>query len=155
DGLKDLPQDRIMAVVRGKEGDFYDGNLVKANVEIIKALRGWEGIDTNTRPELTFKDNGTVDVHYEVTVRGPARVGQLIVIGNKTTRQNVILRQVPLYPGQILTYPDLRIAENNLRRLNIFENDQEKGIQPKVEVLDPDGPNPYKDILVTVEETRT
>src|SRR5262249_51923866 len=114
DGLKDLPQDKVMAVMRGKEGEYYDEKLQKTNLEIIKALPGWEGVDANARRELTFKENGEVDVRIEVNERQPARVGQIIIIGNKTTRQNVILRQVPLYPGQILTYPDLRIAENNL-----------------------------------------
>jgi hypothetical protein len=45
--------------------------------------------------------------------------------------------------------------EARLARLNIFEMDQEDEIPRTVEVLDPDGPNPIKDILVTVEETKT
>src|SRR5262249_1481438 len=64
-------------------------------------------------------------------------------------------RQIPIYPGQVLTYPDLRVAERNLQRLSIFQFDPEKGIRPSVEVLDPEGPNRVKDILVNVQEDRT
>jgi len=155
DGPKDVPKDRLMAAVRGKNGEFYDGNLMQANVEALKALRGYDGIETTVRKELLYKENGVVDVRYEMQERPPARVGEIIVVGNDVTRQNVILRQVPLYPGQILTYPDLRVGERNLARLNIFEANQEQGVRPTIEVLDPDGPNPVKDILVSVQEAKT
>ena len=67
-----------------------------------------------------------------------------------TVRDNVILRQIPLYPGQTLTYPDLRLGEKNLARLNIFEMKPDQGIKPTLSVLDPDSPTEYKDILVRV-----
>ena len=155
DGPKDAPQDKIMAMVRGKNGEYFDGNLVQANMEAIKALRGYDGIETTVRKELLYKDNGVVDVRYEMQERPPNQVGQILIVGNDVTRQNVILRQVPLYPGQLLTFPDLKVGERNLARLNIFEADQEKGIRPTIEVLDPDGPNPVKDLLVTVQEAKT
>ncbi|OAI53537.1 hypothetical protein AYO44_15875 [Planctomycetaceae bacterium SCGC AG-212-F19] len=155
DGPNSIPLDQMNALMQGKEGDSYNHDIVKVNAELIKSFEGYRGKDTVVKPELTFKQTGEVDVRYEVVERQPATVGQIIIIGNRTTRQNVILRQIPVYPGQILSYPDLRVAEANLARLNIFEMDQEKGLRPTVEVLDPDGPNPIKDLLVTVEETRT
>jgi outer membrane protein assembly factor BamA len=62
---------------------------------------------------------------------------------------------VGLYPGQILTYPDLRIAERNLQRLNIFATGPDGSDRPTVTVLDPDSPNVLKDILVKVKEDNT
>jgi RNA polymerase sigma factor (sigma-70 family) len=82
----------------------------------------------------------------------PARVGQIIIVGNEKTSQNVILRQIKLRPGQVIDYPALRKAEKNLEALNRFIVDPKKGIRPTVTVVDPDGDNPYKDILVTVQE---
>jgi outer membrane protein assembly complex protein YaeT len=157
DGPKDIPRDRLMTYIdtRAKKGDYYSEDIIRASMNDMKDDQGFRGIDAAVHRELTFKDNGEVDVRYEMTERPAAKVGQIIIYGNKVTKQNVILRQIPLYPGQVLTYPDLRVAERNLARLNIFEADQEKGIRPTVEVLDPDGPNPIKDIAVHVEETRT
>ena len=78
------------------------------------------------------------------------RVGQIIDVGNSHTPMNVILRELAfagICPGQILTYPDLRIAERNLTRLGIFK-------KPTVTVVDnPNHPNrEFKDVLVTMQE---
>src|SRR5262249_26696577 len=65
-----------------------------------------------------------------------------------------ILRQIPVYPGQVLSYPDLRLGEKNLARLGIFEANQE-GVHPTITVLDPESDTEYKDVLITVQETQT
>src|SRR5262249_45045982 len=82
---------------------------------------------------------------------------QIIIVGNDRTRQNVILRQVPLFPGQVLTYPDIKLAERNLARLGIFEASQDGAVRPTITVMDnpmmPD--SPFKDILINVQETST
>src|SRR5262249_51968459 len=121
----------------------------------IKDMYGNRGYGVQAREQVFYTSPGQIMVHYEVQERPPATVGQIIIVGNEVTRQNVILRQVPLFPGQILTYPDLRVAERNLARLNIFETNPETGVRPTVTVLDPDSDNPVKDVLVSVKETQT
>lgn len=74
----------------------------------------------------------------------PARVGQIIIIGNEKTSDKAILEQVPFFPGQILNYPDLRIAEQNLSRLKGLKSN------PKVTVIEAHGE--FRDIQITVEE---
>jgi outer membrane protein assembly factor BamA len=85
------------------------------------------------------------------------RVGQIFVTGNELTRQDVILQQVALYPGQILRQDDLRQAEEDLIRLDRFAVDTEKGIRPTLMVLENTGDptNPYRDILITIKEKET
>ncbi|MBY0527099.1 MAG: FecR domain-containing protein [Gemmataceae bacterium] len=97
-----------------------------------------------------YSTNEVADRSLRIVV--PMTGPQTIVVGNEVTRQNVILRQAPVYPGQILVYPDVRRGEANLSRLNIFERNAGRGIRPTIEVLDPD--NPVRDILVSVEDTR-
>jgi hypothetical protein len=70
----------------------------------------------------------------------PARVGQIIVVGNTRTEQSVILEQLQLYPGQVLTPAELRAAERRLERLNAT-----------VSAIDSEGSD-YKDILIRVRE---
>jgi RNA polymerase sigma factor (sigma-70 family) len=84
----------------------------------------------------------------------PARVGQIFIIGNEKTEQRVILKQVPLYPGQVLTYPDLKAAERNLERTGLFVVDPAKGVRPTVTVCDnpADPDSTFKDIIITVKE---
>ncbi len=75
----------------------------------------------------------------------PPRVGQLFIIGNKTVSQKSILKQVPLFPGQVLEPADLRIAERNLFRLKTLKS-------AKITVLNPEEEAAYKDIRIDVEE---
>jgi outer membrane protein insertion porin family len=82
----------------------------------------------------------------------PVRVGQIIVIGNKRISSESILAHVPLFPDQVLSYPDLKEAEKRLAELGLFVVDPAAGVHPTITVLDPDGDNPYKDIRITVQE---
>jgi len=89
-----------------------------------------------------------------------ARIGEIIILGNDRTRMNVILRQLEsagLAPGQILSYPDLRIAERNLTKLGIFQTSPDGTVRPHIEVRDnPLNPaSEYKDLIVHVQETST
>ena len=76
----------------------------------------------------------------------PARVGQLFIIGNKKIADKDILKHVKLFPGQILTLPDLRIAERNLSKLKGLKS------KPTVTILDSEDKGAFKDICITVEE---
>jgi outer membrane protein assembly factor BamA len=83
----------------------------------------------------------------------PARIGQIILTGNKRISSESILAHVPLFPGQVLTYPDLQKAENALAELDLFVVDPVAGVRPTITVLDSEGSS-YKDILITVKEKR-
>jgi RNA polymerase sigma factor (sigma-70 family) len=81
-----------------------------------------------------------------------ARVGQIIIIGNTKTLQGAILKQVSLYPGQVLTYPDMQRAEQNLARTGLFVVDPGNGVRPTVTVRDSSTDSEFKDIVITVKE---
>jgi outer membrane protein insertion porin family len=155
EGAKAFPPDQLSAATKMHRGEYYNKATSDADVNAIKDYYGWTGRSATVKEELYYPDPGVCLVKYEVQEKPPARVGQVFIVGNEVTRQNVILRQVPLYPGQILTYPDLRQAERNLARLNIFEANGESGVRPTVTVINPDDDNEFKDILVQVQETRT
>jgi hypothetical protein len=83
----------------------------------------------------------------------PVLVGEIIIVGNTATPNDLILSRLPFATGQLLNYPTLKMAEDNLSRLDIFHCDPDgTGIRPTVTVLDPDGPAVVKDILVEVQE---
>ncbi len=139
-----------------KKGEVFNQQKVDTDQLRIKDWLGYQGRDVAIQPVAYYPPDkpGEVNVVYEVQERPAARVGQVIIEGNEVTRQNVILRQIPLYPGQILTYPDLRVAERNLARLNIFEFKPELGIKPSVSVLDTED-SEFKDIYIRLQEGQT
>ena len=103
--------------------------------------------------EYYSEDTTKTGVHFQVSEQPPARVGQIFIVGNTPTRQNVITHQVPLYHGQPLSYPAIEQSTRNLAKLSIFESTPE--VHPDVTVIDSESASPYKDILINVQKTRT
>ncbi len=81
--------------------------------------------------------------------------GQIKIVGNDVTRDDVILSLVGLYPGQTVCEADLKNAERCLTKAGYFEVNPSTGVRPTVSVIDVDGPDRFKDILVTVQEMNT
>jgi hypothetical protein len=74
----------------------------------------------------------------------PVRVGQIFLVGNEKTPQEAILALVPINPGQVLVYTDLRTAEQNLKRL--FNS-------ATVTVIGAEAAGgPFRDVLISVQE---
>src|SRR5262249_32750960 len=141
-----------------KSGETYNKLNAEATKNRFLAAYGYRGFQPMIIERVSYqeKDPGKVDVFYEFEEKPtPSRVGQIYIWGNTVTRDTVIRRQLGLYPGEILEYPNLKVAEANLARLNIFEMNAEQGIRPTVTILNPDDDTPYKDVGVNVQETHT
>ena len=158
-GNKAIASAQLEQLEKVKAHEYFDKLKVDLDVRNMKDYIGLTGRDARVEPNLVYSPDmpGVVRVGYEVAEQPVARVGQIFVQGNERTRMNVILRQLGLYPGQILTYPDLRVAERNLARLGIFNMAPDGSVKPTVTVIDnPNDPtSEYKDILVTVTEDNT
>lgn len=144
------------SVVTLKKLEFFNANDVNINVGYLTAYSGWRGFQTDVKmiPSEVPGEVGLMRMRFEVEDRPKAYVGEVIIVGNTVTQDRVIRRMLQgIQPGQVLRYPEIRIAERDLARLNIFEMAPEKGVRPTIQVLD--NPGPFKDILVKVEETRT
>jgi beta-lactamase regulating signal transducer with metallopeptidase domain len=89
----------------------------------------------------------------EETVKDPVRIGQIFISGNAKTPQEVILKAVPIFPGQVLNYAELRAAEPRLKRLKL--SDLDPNVPPTITVLDPDSDSLCKDILIKVQEKKS
>jgi len=140
-----------------RENAYYDRKTITQDLRRIRDLYGYTGRAVGVRedhPE-TEPGKGVVNVNYEVMESPQTRVGNVIIQGNTVTQDRVIRREIPIYPGQILTYPDLAVAQDNLSRLQIFKEDMMNGIKPTVEVIDGPPDSPFKDVLVNVQETQT
>ncbi len=157
EGTKSYPGPELERLVQVKRDEFYNEGKIATDVRNLTDYGGWRGSLLNVQKVVTTVpgEPGVVRVSYQVEERAPATVAQVIITGNDVTQDRVIRRVLGLYPGQTLRYPELRIAERDLARLNIFESNPELGIRPTVTVIDPDGNSPLKDILVQVKETHT
>src|SRR5438034_3619756 len=156
-GTRAFTSDELIPLMKEQRGDWFNEADVNKDKKRLEDKYGFEGMNAMVRPEYFYPPNesGVCLVQYQVQERPVSYVGNVNVIGNDVTKQNVILRQVPLYPGQILSYPDIRVGERNLARLGIFEMDPEKGGPPMIRVRDPEIDSIYKDIDIYVHEAPT
>jgi outer membrane protein assembly complex protein YaeT len=141
-----------------REGDYYDKMKIGGDIKRLRELYGYGGREVVVREEHPEpgQNAGIVHVHYEITEPAqPARAGQVIIQNNTVTQDRIIRREIPIIPGQILSFPDIATAQQNLSRLGIFKEDPAQGIRPTVEIMEPKGDSPFRDVLVTVQEAQT
>jgi outer membrane protein assembly complex protein YaeT len=159
-GTKALPLEEIQRLSKLKAGDYFDGKIIEGDVTRIKDYYGAMGRLVRVQPVPYFSKEtpGIVTVQYEIEERPPARVAEVITYGNTRTKQGVIIDELAtagVCPGQILSYPALREGERNLAKRGIFKTSPDDTVHPTVTVQNEEDDNPWKTILVHVEEDNT
>lgn len=156
-GAKTFSEQKLLEYTDLRENNYYDRKTIQGDLRRIRDLYGYTGRAVGVKEEHPEPEQGkgVVQVHYEVMEAQPSRVGDVIIRGNTVTQDRIIRRELNLWPGQILSWPDVQIAQDNLSRLGIFKEDPMNGIKPQVEVLEAQGDTPFRDVLVTVQETQT
>ena len=145
-------------ITQTKAGNYF--NETKATIDA-RAMQDWEGYRavSATVEAKTFmvpNEPGVVNVVFQEIEKSaePAKVGNVYIVGNTVTRDNVIRRVIGLEPGQYLRYPEVKAGEANLSRLGIFEASPESGTRPTITVVE-DSESVFKDVIVNVKETHT
>jgi len=82
----------------------------------------------------------------------PLMVGEIYIVGNDKTPISEIVKHVDMYPGQVLTVPELRLAEQRLRLSGLFKVNRRQGNRPTISVIEGDLQGDFRDILVRVKE---
>jgi outer membrane protein assembly complex protein YaeT len=155
DGNRAVPEDKLRVLTKLVPGQRYDKEVVQADMARLREHYGYRGLSVGVEEGVFAVPGrpGVVNVHYRVVEPGaePRRVGRIIIEGNTVTDQRVILNQLGLFPGQILQYPRLEEARQNLIRLGIFDGED----PPTVDVVPQEFDSIYQDVRVRVKETRT
>ena len=135
------------------DGDIYSLQKVSDDVTMIRRYYGAKGYaDADVHPDINeagVDADGMhlVDIRYDVTEGDQFKVGRINVRGNTKTRQHVILRELPLKPGENLNSVDLETAKKRLANLNYFDQ-----VEVSQGLSTTDG---YRDINVNVHEKMT
>lgn len=145
--------DQLMKGMSMIGGDIYSLQKVSDDSVMIRRYYGAKGYaDADVRPDINEvgvdeKGRKLVDINYQVSEGGRYAVGKINVLGNTKTKPHVILRELPLKPGQPLNSVDLETARKRLMNLNYFSG---------VEVTQSSSGNAgYRDINVNVQEKMT
>ncbi len=126
-------------------GEAYnEEDLQKGIYERAQSLYMDKGyIYSNIIPEISPVRKDSIDVHFSVIENQKVYVRNIIVSGNTRTRENVIRRELKLYPGDVFSRQKLIRSQREVWILNYFGN-----VVPDVLPVDDNN----VDLEITVEE---
>jgi len=138
--------DEIQKSIKTKVGTVYNVSQLRQDILTIADLyskKGFAYADANPVSKLNDEDR-TVDLSIEVDKGKKVYVGNIEILGNIKTRDNVIRREFRLKEGELFDSSKLKRSKQRLNNLNFFEDvkiDTHRGQDPDL-----------IDILTTVTE---
>lgn len=139
----------LQKLVRSKTGELANGSRVEADLQRIADLYAENGYIFNTisREELRNPEEGTIAFKVTIVERGRAHIENIVIKGNKKTRDFVILREIPLESGDVFSKTKVLEGMRNLFNLQYFS-----AVMPDTP---PGSADNLMDLVVTVEEQPT
>ena len=148
-GDETVSPDEIQKSIKTKVGEIYNVSQLRQDILTITDLYGQKGFayaDANPVSALN-DDDRTVDLSVEVDKGKKVYVGNIEVLGNLKTKDNVIRREFRLKEGELFDGSKLKRSKQRINNLNYFEDvkiDTHRGQDPDL-----------IDILTTVTERPT
>ncbi len=144
-----VSEDDILKALKVKMGDVYSISKLRTgvmNVGDLYSEKGYAYADIN--PVTKINDNSrTVDVTIDVDRGRKVYVGEITVIGNTRTLDNVIRREFRLKEGELFDSVKLKRSKQRINNLQFFEDvkiDTRRGKESDL-----------VDIITTVTERQT
>jgi len=160
-GIEKLSPEQLTEGMKLKVGEPFNQPKLLADTQKVKDKYGAlghievaDGGGLKINPDVRFlAEPGQVDVVYQISEGDPFHVGRIFISGNHTTKDNVVRRELRIYPGDLLNTPAIRKSERNLRNTQLFLTNFQQGIGPSITPMG-EGPN-IRDLEVRVEEGQT
>ncbi len=133
-------------------GDPYSPDKVRETAQLIKDLYGQKGyIDASVQFETDLDENQPIyNVRYSIEEGGQYNIGLIYIFGNHFTKNNVILRESLLVPGETFDSRKLKATQSRLEAMGYFKSVNVYPVRTNEDL----GEN-YRDIYIEVEETTT
>jgi len=112
----------LSKLVSSKTGDTVNERRVEADLQKVADQYFENGYIFNTinREEKKDSVSGIVSYHISIIERGRAHIENIIIRGNEKTRTEVILREIPLEPGDVFSKSKVMDGLRNLYNLQYF-----------------------------------
>ncbi|MDR2767789.1 MAG: outer membrane protein assembly factor BamA, partial [Treponema sp.] len=141
--------EQLEKLVRSKLGETANAGRIETDLQRVADLYYENGYIFNTidREEHKNPETGIVSYRIIIVERGRAHIENIIIRGNKKTKDSVIIREIPLEPGDVFSKTKVMNALHNLYNLQFFS------------VVMPDTPqgsaDSLMDLIINVEEQPT
>ena len=105
-------------------GDIY--NEEEFNIAVFNRAQGLymdRGyIYSRIEPEIKPIGNDSLDIHFIITENHKVYINHISIVGNTRTRENVIRRQLRVFPGDVFNRERLMRSHREVMMLNFFAN---------------------------------
>ncbi|MCL2229637.1 MAG: outer membrane protein assembly factor BamA [Treponema sp.] len=141
--------DHLEKLVTHRVGDIVNLTRVEMDLQRIADLYYENGYIFNSINRTPNRNTVTHTLSYHVTIveRSRAYIENIIIVGNNKTQTEVILREIPLEPGDVFSRTKILEAMTNLYNLQYFS-----AIIPETP---PGSAENLMDLIFTVEEQPT
>lgn len=145
-----FPKPELLEAMRLKPGDLFRYSLFVKDVEMLTDKYGDLGYAyADPAPDMKFnKEARTVDITYVITKGEKVYFGEITIVGNSKTRDNVVRREMEVADAALYSGTGLTQSKANINRLGFFEEIQV--IKERV-----DGRTDELDLKVKVKERPT
>jgi outer membrane protein insertion porin family len=116
--------EQLTKLVYSRVGETVNARRVEADLQRVADLYFENGYIFNTinREERRDAENGAISYHITIVERDRAHIERILVQGNNKTKDKVILREIPLEPGDIFSKAKVLEGMRNLYNLQYFSN---------------------------------
>jgi len=141
--------EQLSALIRSKIGEVVNISRIQADLMRVSDLYLENGyIFNQLEPvSVTDEDARVLSFRMNIVERGRAHIENIIVRGNKKTKESVILREIPLEPGDIFSRTKVMNGLRNLYNLEFFSDIFPETPAGSTEAL--------MDLIINVEEQPT
>jgi outer membrane protein insertion porin family len=122
EGNQIFSTEQLSALIRSRTGETINSRRVETDFQNVADLYYENGYIFNSigREENKNPAEGVVSYHITIVERGRAHIEHIIVRGNEKTKTEVILREIPLEPGDVFSKTKFMEAWRNLMNLQFF-----------------------------------
>jgi outer membrane protein insertion porin family len=149
EGNEIFSTEQLSSLTRSKVGQTINARIVEADLQRVMDLYYENGYIFNIIDISENKDTaaGEISFHISIVERSRAHIENIIVRGNEKTKTEVILREIPLEPGDVFSKAKIEDAWRNLMNLQYFNM-----VAPETP---PGSADSLMDLVIVVEEMPT
>lgn len=122
EGNKIFSTEQLSQLVYSKPGQPINVKKLEADLQRVADLYYENGYIFNTITRKESRDETAATISYTINIveRNRAHIENIIIRGNKKTKESVILREIPLEPGDIFSKTKVLDGLRNLYNLQYF-----------------------------------
>ena len=137
-----------------QEGGIYSPDKIRDTAQAMKDLYGQKGyIDASVQYETNLKEDEPIfDLDFTIDEGQQYKIGLIHIFGNSSTKNNVILRESLLVPGETFDSRKLKATQQRLEAVGYFKTVNVYAVRTSDDTALGDN---YRDVYIEVEETST